>query len=443
MSFLRNYLTYATGNEAPQMFHVWGAYVCLSAAISRTVWLPFEDTAIYPNIYVMYVGSAGNGKSWAMKKARRLLAELKDPEIPVSASIETPQGMWRFMTGQPEDKMKGQKEIPPGSQRLVKWPDGQTRPIHPMTIFANEFVNFISTDDKGWINALNDIYDEDLYHYRTKGQGEDQILGPYIVLIGALTTEVSNDLQKAQIISTGLARRTIFQYGERQWFNPHPKPEFNAEQQAARARAKEQLERLRQLTGPFIWTPEVDAWWNDWYAGQLAEVPKKPPQTQGWFASKSVQVMKIAMLTALSERESLTLSPVDFEVALAYLNELEKDLFRIFGGSGRNELAAVAVKLVEFLAGHPGPVPLRRVRSAFFHICRPPNEFEVVVEHLKSSDQIIEITLQALAGTVPTSEVCLTTPEVLKRFVAEHPQLRVATQNGSLPGSESATGPSA
>jgi hypothetical protein len=64
-----------------------------------------------------------------------------------------------------------------------------------MTIIANEFVNFISVDDKGWINALNDIYDEDIYKYRTKNMGEDILVGPYTVLLGALTNEVATDMQ--------------------------------------------------------------------------------------------------------------------------------------------------------------------------------------------------------------------------------------------------------
>ena len=97
MSFLRDYLQYATGNEAPEMFHVWGGYVALSAAISRRVWLPFEDTAIYPNVYVMYVGPAGNGKTWAMRKVKRVLVELQN--VPISGSVETSQGLWRFMGG--------------------------------------------------------------------------------------------------------------------------------------------------------------------------------------------------------------------------------------------------------------------------------------------------------------------------------------------------------
>ncbi len=253
MSFLRDYLEYSTGNEAPEMFHVWGGYVALSAAISRRVWLPFEDTAIFPNIYVMFVGPAGNGKTWAMRKVKRVLAELSD--VPISGSVETPPGLWRFMNGNP-------KADPPVDSPVAfpaRWPDGQVREVHPMTIIANEFINFISVDDKGWINALNDIYDEDLYRYRTKNMGEDILLGPYIVLLGALTNEVASDLQKTRIISTGLARRTLFQYGERRWNDPHSKPHFDERQRAARDRCVAYLKLLQKTGGARLVCLEVDS----------------------------------------------------------------------------------------------------------------------------------------------------------------------------------------
>src|SRR6266498_2223605 len=331
MSFLRDYLEYSTGNEAPEMFHVWGGYVALSAAISRRVWLPFEDTAIFPNIYVMFVGPAGNGKTWAMRKVKRVLSELS--YVPIIGSVETPPGLWRFMNGNP-------KADPPVDSPVAfpaRWPDGQVREVHPMTIIANEFINFISVDDKGWINALNDIYDEDLYRYRTKNMGEDILLGPYIVLLGALTNEVASDLQKTRIISTGLARRTLFQYGERRWNDPHSKPHFDERQRAARDRCVAHLKLLQKTGGAFYWSEEVGEWWKAWYDPDLAEVPQRPPALQGWYASKSIQVLKLAMLTSLSENRKLRLEIPHFQVALEFFAEMEKDLFRIFGGVGRNE----------------------------------------------------------------------------------------------------------
>lgn len=408
-SFLHDYLHYASGNECPEMFHVWGGYAALSAAVGRKVWLPFEDIAIFPNIYVMYVGDAGNGKSWALGKMKRLLAECA---LPYSGSLETPPGMWRWMAGNPQADPPVESPV----KFVARWPDGVLRDVHPMTIVANEFINFISLDQQGWVNSLNDIYDEDKYHYRTKNAGEDTLIGPYIVLVGALTTEVSSDLQKARIISTGLARRTIFQYGQRAFGDPHAIPEFTESQRAARTRCVEYMRMLaaKSLNGAFSWDDEVRDWWVKWYNPYLATVPKQNPTVRSWFASKPTQVLKIAMLTSLADKPDLILTVDHFEVALAYLTKLEEDLPKIFGGVGRNELAGVAVKIFEFVAGGGDlPVAMGLVKTNFFNSCRPPHDFDQCIAFLCESGQLKRTTL--IIGNQVDDIIAV--PKVLDAFV--------------------------
>jgi len=369
MSFLRNYLSYSTGNECPEMFHVWAGYVCLSAAVSRRVWLSFGDEVIYPNIYVMLVGDAGNGKSIALRKAKRVIAELND--IPISRSVETPEGLWRFMAG---DSSKN-PPVPSPVAFPTKWPDGEIREVHPMTIIANEFINFINLNQAGWINALNDIYDEDFYEYRTKNMGEDNLIGPYIVLLSALTTEVSSDLQKARIIASGFARRTICQFGERQWNNPHSQPGFDDDQKVQRAAAVEYAKGLQKLHGEIAVSAEVWAFWKIWYDEHSHNVPKQTPQLRSWYTSKPHQVLKIAILTMLSESYDLVLRIPHIQIALDYLEIMEQDLAKVFGGFGRNELAAVASKILDYLQGQSEPLSKKRVKTLFWSSCKPPNDF--------------------------------------------------------------------
>ena len=417
-NFITDYLEYADGNECPPMFHLWGAMTALSAAVSRKVWLPFEDTAIFPNLYVMYVGDAGNGKSWAMAKCKRLLAAIG---APYSGSLETPPGMWRYMAGNPDSDPPKPSPV----KFATRWPDGQIRDCHPMTVIANEFINFISLDEKGWVNALNDIYDEDDYKYRTKNMGEDNLIGPYIVLLGALTTEVSSDLQKARIISTGLARRTLFQYGQRQFHNPHALPKFTDAQKAARERCLTHM-RLLQLsatTGAFDWSDEVNNWWELWYGPQLAAVPTRNPSVRSWYASKSVQLMKIAMLLSLARDATLHLIVEDFEMARLYLEKLEEDLPKIFGGVGRNELAGVAMKMLEYVQYLPEPMLFEKFKSQFFTSCRPPHDFDECINFLLSSKQLVRSTFMlGVADAYDNVQTKLAdviaTPKTMQAFVA-------------------------
>lgn len=415
MSFLRNYRTYAEGDEVPQMFHILSAYACLSSAIFRKVWIPWADSAIYPNLYIMFVGDAGNGKSWAMAKAKRMLREV--PDVKISGSVETPQGLIRWMCG--NDKVE--PPIAAACRMPVRWPDGQTRDTHPITIIANEFINFISNMPPEWINVLNDIYDEDEYHYRTKGQGEDIVCGPYVTMLAALTTEVSNDLQKQRIISTGLARRTIFQYGERRWNNPCSHPTFTAEQNAARAKCVLRLKQLRKLSGEFTWGPGTEAWWTKWYEPHLASVPRKSPQTRSWFASKSIQVLKLAMLTALSEGDELVVQIPHFEMALELLGKCELDLYKIFGGAGRNELTGIGVKMVEHLETLKTVLFWKELYVHCFHMFDkrdPMKDFEATVAYLRDTAQVAECLGRYSGSSLPVR--LIGTPQAIIEFAASN-----------------------
>lgn len=404
------------------MFHVWGAYVALSAAISRKVWLPFGARAMFPNIYVLLVGDAGNGKSLGMWFCKNLIARVTGGEtanqncIPISGSIETAPGLWRFMAGQPN----ATPPVPSHVSFAAKWPDGKLRDVHPMTIIANEFIDFISIDDKGWINALNNIFDEPVYHYRTKNQGEDVLTGPYIVMFGGLTTQVSTNMQKEQIISTGLARRTIFQFGERDFENPKSILTETPEQREAfeRCLAHCRLLNSHKVAGAFTWTDEVKGWWDNWYRAHNKDIPNKAPNVKSWFTSKPDQVLKLGMLTSLSEGTDLILKTEHLELGLYYLGVLEETLHKIFGGVGRNELAGVAMQMHDFVSALRSPLPMGKLRSQYFHLCKPPHDFDQCVLHLCESG-----ALQRMTGVLQKSQTLfdvIATPKCLAAFCEEH-----------------------
>lgn len=386
MSFIRDYIEYSEGNEAPEMFHIWSGYVALSASVSRRVWLPDGDDFIFPNIYVMLVGDAGCGKSTALRRAKRMLSELED--IPISRSVETPEGLWRFMAGDPDHNPPIESPV----AFLSTWPDGKIRECHPMTIVANEFVNFISKDREGWTGALNDIYDSDNYEYRTKNKGEDLLMGPYIVLLGALTTDISNELQKVKIISTGFARRTIFQYGERKFHDPHAFQTFNKNQQDARLRCIEFLRKLKKVYGKMTLTQEALVWWKLWYDSHTRQIPEvATPQTLGWYSSKTNQVLKLGMLSSLSEDPTiLKLDVSHLKMAINYLGEMEKEMFKVFGGVGRNELASVSVQVFDFVSKKQLPVPYTELKNHFFSFANK-EEFEACMEFLTSSNKLVQV----------------------------------------------------
>lgn len=439
--YLSDYMFFAADNEAPEMFHIWGAYVTLSAAVGRKVWIPEGPNAIYANIYVMYVGDAGNGKSVALYAVKRLLNEL---DLPISRSVETPEGLWHFMGGDPTAVPKPK---PPGIgvQQIVRWPDNIERPSHRMTVVANEFINFIAPNPTGWMGSLNDIFDEDNYSYRTKNMGQFNLLGPYIVFLGNLTTDVSNELQKAKIIASGFARRTLFQYGKRKFHDPHPFREFTEQQREAQKRCVAHLRSVMSAQGEFFISQDTKAWFSDWYIKHTKDIPRKAtPQTVGWFTSKPNQVWKVAMLTSLAESTELVVNVEHLQLAMTYIEQMERDLYQVFGGSGRNELASVALKIFEYVNSLQDPIRLNMLKARFFQSCRPPNDFDECMNYLISDSLLIKWNPSFVTG-----ELVATAP-VKSHFDSHGDLTRIAQPNradrpslhpGSLPQIDPSSAP--
>lgn len=445
-NFLSDYLSYATKNESPEMYHVWSGYTVLSAAIGRRVWFVQGDSVYYANIYALLVGDAGGAKSAALSQARNLLSRLGN--VQMSGSVETPEYFCRYLGGDAN-------KVPPVLSKCLKvmpQPNGLDGCVnletHAYHIQANEFLNFISRDDAGWTVTLNDIYDQDVYVYNTKNMGKDYVIGPYVTLLGGIPTDSSKKLQAVDVISTGFARRTFLQYGERQFHAPRARLSNTPEDQAAKARCLAHLQEIQKLSGPMHETAEAFKFYNDWYDNHSITLLKRAtPSTKGWLSSKATQVIKLAVLNSLSQRLTLEIIPEDYMVGLAYLDELEKGFPFVFGGVGRNALAPLAMKILEHLTAIDEPESVKSLQRKFFASFSPGKAFTELSEcltHLVDSDQLIKRLVQISSGSFSGQDEVYATPQGWNSFVerAGHSGLRVVIPTESPKDFVPVVGPS-
>jgi hypothetical protein len=94
---------------------------------------------------------------------------------------------------------------------------------------------------------------------------------------------------------------------------------------------------------------------------------------------------------------------------------MEKDLFRIFGGAGRNELAAIALKIGEYIEARDLPVSKRDLKINFFTMCRPPNEFEDCLNYLIDTQRVQ--TVMVMYGSI--TDTVYATPPVMRAFLTD------------------------
>ena len=62
-NWIDSYVQFTRHDEAPERFHRWTAIMVLSAAVNRNCWMDRGYYKTFPNLYILFVGPSGVGKS--------------------------------------------------------------------------------------------------------------------------------------------------------------------------------------------------------------------------------------------------------------------------------------------------------------------------------------------------------------------------------------------
>lgn len=380
MSFLSDYRLYTSGNEAPPTYHTFSSLVALSSIVSRKVWVDMDYYSIYPNLYVVLVGPPGARKSSAMNTTKFLMRQLKN--IPFSGECISKEKLIIDMN-EAEQVIEGLPE--------------DRRVISPMTICVTELSEFLQISAAGMIGFLTDVYDQDIYEHKTKNKGTVIINGPFLNLLACTTPSWITMYLRTDIISGGFSRRALFVY-ETEKAGRIAFPVITPEARAAWGRVIDAAQRHSKLKGPFKWTREAKEFYRKWYESLV--IPNDE-NTVGYYETKHIQLLKVAMLIAISEDEVLELRVSHLEAGLKILGLVEQNLGRVFEGMGRNDLNSSATKLLEVLRrcpeqdakdaqGHPCKIramPRKQLQNIMYAEV-DQDTLEKMITHLIAVDKI-------------------------------------------------------
>lgn len=382
MSFLADYREFCSGLEVPPSFNTFCSLVGLSSLLGRRVYTMKGDyIRIYPNLYVILVGPPGCGKTTAMETVEDLLHEFK---VPISAESVSREKL--IMDIQAQEGVHS--HLPP---------EHKYRYASPYTIFATELSEFLGAGGIGMISFLTDIYSRNLFEVRTKNKGITKINGPYINLIAGTTTDWINTYLKDDIISGGFSRRCVFVH-ETGRAGSIPRPKITPAMRAAWQRVVDRAKAVGTLAGEYTWSEDAIQFWDNWYHTRIPAV--KDPNLLGYYETKDIQLLKVAMLVAVSESNELVLTKRHMLAGLDLLSLVEYNMSRVFQGVGKNELNTASVKIMDLLHAaprtsfqHRGEIvevpmmPLKRLQSFLWKDIQQA-EFEQVIKYLQDSDKI-------------------------------------------------------
>lgn len=339
MSFLRNYMTFTAGSEVAENYHFWSGIFALSAIVNRRVWINMGAYNLYPNLYIILLGPPGSGKDLAMDTSRLIVEDIGG--VKFSGDAQTKESLVRYL----------RDDCP-----VTITVGGAVQVISPIAMFATELSHLLGPNSGHMIDFLTTIYTKDKrYVTKTKNKGDDIIERPFLGLLAGTTRDWITTYLKSDIIGGGFTRRVIFvnepaRASIKDKSLRRPFLVISSDQISARKQVLERGEFLKSVVGEFTWSPEAKEAYTSWY--MTRDIPDDP-DVQAYYLTKPNQVIKVAMLVSLSESNDLILQKEHWDIAMALLEKSETNLTQVFQGIGRNELNAVANKLLDYLAAAP------------------------------------------------------------------------------------------
>ena len=377
MNFLTEFTKFAAGTEAPENYNIWTAVSTMSTIMSRKVWLQYGRFTIYANTYVVLLGPPGNGKTTSLNFGRKIIAAI--PGIPAAAQAQTKESLVKELCA---------------TQQKFEYPGGQIQAA-PMSIFITELSHFLGPNSGHMLDFLTTVYDLDIYDARTKNKGDNIAYGPYVTLLACTTPDWVSTYLKTDIITGGFTRRAIF-VNETEAITRIPWPELSPEQTKAFENVIEIGKEKSKLIGEIVWSNMARKWFTEWYLDQ--KLPQDPT-IRGYYRTLKVQLMKVAMVVSICERDDLILTDEHLQIALAMLDRIAGNLASVFRAVGRNELHAVGQKIVQLLDMNNGFMPKKEIIRAMSAHANSRELWEILTM-LRDTDVVYEAKLD-LGDGVP------------------------------------------
>lgn len=381
-NYLREYIAFNVGNECPRNYHLWAALVSLASAVHKRVHIHWGYFNVYPNLFACLVGKQGSRKSTAKDIAADLFTEAL-PTYPIGASVQSREDIIKYMCS--DECLYGFKNE---QDALVE--------VRPIVFFINELKNFLSVDPGKMIAFLTDIYDSKRFKSGTIKRGLEDLHNPCVNILACETPRWIVDNLKANVISGGFARRMIYIYeierGPRISFPQRPE-----EATSMWSKMKDHLKKVSETSGLFSWSSDAIPYWDKWYQG--LKLPDDEIMA-GYYESKHIQVLKVAMLLALAEDDiRLVVTVPLLEQAIAMLDILELNMPKLSVAAGRNELAVPMQTVLELLTKNDGWLPEKVLKRLIEKDLNPMEQISVI-RHLTETEQVFVRDVKDSKGVI-------------------------------------------
>lgn len=324
-SWLQGLRVYIEDTEAPRHFWQWAGISTIASALQRKVWLPFGMENYYPNLHILLIGPPASRKGNAVSFSKKILTEI---QVPVSRDSLTRRELTKRLAAVRDTE----HFIHPETKLLVAQ--------STISVISKEFSSLLSTDPKGVIELLTDLWDcHDVWDHGTSEKGEDILYNVCVnALIASTPTSIAENLPKGAI-GGGWSSRQIIVYGE-EVYKRVTWPQLTEKQMKVYKALVNDLNHIHNITGIFEFDEKAYSMFDTWYQGIDSKIKEvKDERLHPFIGRMHAVILKTAMCLHIDYSDELKILPSDIELSIQMTEDILKTAAPAFGGFGPSKIA--------------------------------------------------------------------------------------------------------
>lgn len=378
--FFSLYLTYTRQTECPTFFHRWTAVTALSAYLGRNIYFRHGHFTLYPNLYVMLIGSPGTKKSSAIKIGAKLV---KQAGYTTFAARKTRQEKFLLdLAEQNSDPDIGDDIL---DQNLFGEDLESYESKAPAECFiaADEFNNFIGVGNLDFMSILGELWDyEGVYDYKLKNSKSVHIPNPTISILGGNTPTGFSQAFPTEAIGQGFFSRLLLVYGEpsgvKYTFPPPP-------DEQTQLKLIEMLHKIKEvMVGEVTMTPEATELlhkvYHEWE--EIGDI-----RFEHYTNRRLTHLLKLC-LTVVASRMSKVIDLDDVIYANTLLTFTEHLMPKALGEFGIARNSEVTHRIMQALDNVHEPIKLRELWKQVHSDLDRREQLVEILANLQMADKI-------------------------------------------------------
>jgi hypothetical protein len=366
--------------EAPDHFHFWSGVATLAGALRGKVWIDMGYWKWRPNFFIIFVAPPGiANKSTTIGVGQELLRQIEGIHFGPDSCT------WQGIT---DAFLESTERVPmPNSS--------EDYTMSAITIAASELGTFLDPRNREMVDVLVDLWDGRAVPWkrRTKAEGASEIPNPWLNFVGATTPSWLQENFPEYAVKGGFTSRTVFLFSEaKRQHIAYPSQHILETDHQLKLKLLKDLKHIAEIAGEYTLSPSAYEWGEEWYKEHWENIPihHDSDRLSGYLSRKQTHIHKVAMILSAADRDDRTISEVELQAALALLNAIEQDMFKVFTNLSDHPTVKFNNKVITTIGMYPRGILQRALWRQLIHVM-PRREFEDAVTAGMNADLLIRV----------------------------------------------------